>query len=91
MNVKNRQNLRWLTGRLAAALDVPASALNPMVPLADMGVDSVQAVSLVGEIEMHFDLDVDPTLIFDYPTLAHIAEYLTEALAEQTVEQAEVA
>jgi acyl carrier protein len=48
-----------------------------------MGVDSVHAVSLVGDVEAHFDIDVDPTMIFDYPTLSHIAEYIGAAVAEQ--------
>jgi hypothetical protein len=32
---------------------------------------------------MHFDIDVDPTMIFDYPTLAHIAEYIGSSVVEQ--------
>jgi acyl carrier protein len=43
----------------------------------------VHAVSLVGDVEAHFDIDVDPTMIFDYPTLSHIAEYIGTAVAEQ--------
>jgi acyl carrier protein len=83
MNSAHRQILRWLTARLAASLDVSPTTLEPMVPLAEMGVDSVHAVSLVGEIEAHFDIDADPTMIFDYPTLSHIAEYIRTAVAEQ--------
>lgn len=83
MNANRRPILRWLTTTLAAALEVSATSLDPMVPLAEMGVDSVHAVSLVGEIEMRFDIDVDPTLVFDYPTLAHIAEYIGTSLVEQ--------
>lgn len=82
MIANRRPILRWVTIRLAAALDV-APTLDPFMPLADMGVDSVHAVSLAGEIEMHFDIDVDPTLIFDYPTLSHIAEFISTAVAEQ--------
>lgn len=84
MNTQHRNNLRWLTIRLAAALGV-APALDPFVPLADMGVDSVHAVSLAGEIESHFDIDVEPTLIFDYPTLSHIAEFISTAVAGRVV------
>jgi acyl carrier protein len=83
MNAERRSILRWLTTQLASYLEVPATAIDPMVPLAEMGVDSVHAVSLVGDVEAHFDIDVDPTLIFDYPTLAHIAEFIDEAIAEQ--------
>jgi acyl carrier protein len=48
-----------------------------------MGVDSVHALSLVGEVEMRFDIDVDPTMIFDYPTLARIAEFISIAVDAQ--------
>jgi acyl carrier protein len=79
----NRQILRWLTTRLASYLEVSAATINPMVPLAEMGVDSVHAISLVGDVEMHFDIDVDPTMIFDYPTLSRIADFVGTAVAEQ--------
>ena len=83
MSANRRPILGWLTTQLASYLEVSATAVNPMVPLAEMGVDSVHAISLVGDIEMHFDIDVDPTLIFDYPTLARIAEFISTAVAEQ--------
>ena len=83
MNANRRSILRWLTAQLASYLEVSATAIEPTVPLAEMGVDSVHAVSLVGDVEAHFDIDVDPTMIFDYPTLAHIAEYIDDAVAEQ--------
>ena len=83
MNANRRPILGWLTTQLASYLEVSTTADNPMVPLAEMGVDSVHAISLVGDIEMQFDIDVDPTLIFDYPTLARIAEFISTAVAEQ--------
>lgn len=83
MSANRRPILGWLTTQLASYLEVSTTAVNPMVPLAEMGVDSVHAISLVGDIEMQFDIDVDPTLIFDYPTLARIAEFISTAVAEQ--------
>jgi acyl carrier protein len=79
----NRQILRWLTTQLASYLEVSATTINPMVPLAEMGVDSVHAISLVGDVEMHYDIDVDPTMIFDYPTLSRIADFIGTAVAER--------
>jgi acyl carrier protein len=79
----DRLILSWLTTQLASYLELSATAINPTVPLAEMGVDSVHAISLVGDIEAHFDIDVDPTLIFDYPTLSHIAEFIDSAVTEQ--------
>lgn len=83
MNANLRPILRWLTGRLASSLEVSPTSLDPQVPLAEMGVDSARAIGLVGEIEAHFDIDVDPTLIFDYPTLWRIADYIGAAILEQ--------
>jgi acyl carrier protein len=82
MIANRRPILHWLTTRVASYLERPASTVSPMVPLAEMGIDSVHAIELVGDVEAHFDIDVDPTLIFDYPTLAQIAEYISTAVAE---------
>jgi acyl carrier protein len=83
MNASHRSILRWLTAQLASYLEVPATTISPMVPLAEMGVDSVHAISLVGDVEAHYDIDVEPTMIFDYPTLARIAEFISTAVAGQ--------
>ena len=81
VNATHRPILRWLTAQIASYLEVPAATISPMVPLAEMGVDSVHAISLVGDVEAHFDIDVDPTMIFDYPTLGRIAEFISTAVA----------
>jgi acyl carrier protein len=81
VNTTRRPIQRWLTTRLGSYLAVPEAAIDPQVPLAEMGVDSVHAISLVGDVEAHFDIDVDATLIFDYPTLSHIAEFIHNAVA----------
>lgn len=81
MNTQRRAILHWLTARLAAALEVSTANVDPLLPLTEMGVDSVHAVSLAGEIEAHFGIDVDPTLTFDYPTLSHIAEFIGSQIA----------
>ncbi len=83
MNADRRPILHWLTTRLGSYLGLPPTAIDPLVPLADMGVDSVHAISLVGDVEARFDIDVEPTLIFDYPTLSHIAEYIGTAVEEE--------
>jgi acyl carrier protein len=80
VNTTRRPIQRWLTTRLGSYLAVPETAIDPLVPLAEMGVDSVHAISLVGDVEAHFDIDVEPTLIFDYPTLSHIAEFIGAAV-----------
>ena len=46
------------------------------MPLAESGIDSVSAMSLCGDVEDRFEINVDPTMVFDYPTVADIAAFI---------------
>jgi acyl carrier protein len=70
----------WLVGRFAFYLERPAEEILPDTPLVDLGLDSLYAFSVAGEIEEQFDLDVPATLAWDYPTTNAIAGYLADAL-----------
>jgi acyl carrier protein len=66
----------WLVERVADYLERAPQHVDPVVPLAELGLDSVSAVNLCGEIEDRWSLEVDPVLVFEYPTIADIAAYL---------------
>ncbi|MEU1545244.1 MULTISPECIES: acyl carrier protein [Nocardia] len=66
----------WLVERVADYTERAPHEVDPVVPLAELGMDSVSAVSLCGEIEDRWSLEVDPVLVFEYPTIADIAAYL---------------
>ncbi|MGK8490392.1 acyl carrier protein [Nocardia asiatica] len=66
----------WLIERVADHTERAPSHVDPVVPLAELGLDSVSAVNLCGEIEDRWSLEVDPVLVFDYPTIADIAAYI---------------
>ncbi|MGW6374459.1 acyl carrier protein [Rhodococcus sp. NPDC055112] len=70
----------WLVERVACYLDVPAPDIDPTTPLAEIGIDSVSALSLCGEVEEKWRIPVDATLVFDYPTITAIAGYLAGEL-----------
>ncbi|WP_426403209.1 acyl carrier protein [Streptomyces sp. R-07] len=59
----------WLLDRLAAYLHREADTLEPDVPLAEYGMDSVMAMSLCGDLEDELGLEVEPTLLWDHPTI----------------------
>jgi acyl carrier protein len=67
----------WLTERVASYLQVDPQHIPPDTPLAEIGLDSVYALSLCGDIEDAFHLVVEPTLAWDYPTISAIALFLT--------------
>lgn len=67
---------RWLTGKLAAALGVAVSEVDPAAPFARYGLDSASAVALAGEIATELGLDLEATLFWDYPSVRDLARYL---------------
>ncbi|MFD9551170.1 acyl carrier protein [Nocardia salmonicida] len=71
----------WLIDRVADYTERAPHQVDPTIPLAELGMDSVSAVALCGEIEDRWMLDIDPTLVFEYPTIAAIATYLTAEVA----------
>ena len=72
---------RWLIERVAFYLERPVAAVDPAVPLAEAGFDSVSAVSLCGDVEFEWEIDADPTLVFDYPRIDALAGFIAEQLA----------
>jgi acyl carrier protein len=66
----------WLLGKLAAALGMPVSEIDPAEPFARYGLDSASAVSLAGEIGAELNLDLEATLFWDHPTVRALAGFL---------------
>ncbi|MCP2289935.1 acyl carrier protein [Nocardia amikacinitolerans] len=73
----------WLTARVADHLDRSARDIDPTLPLAELGLDSVSAVNICGEIEDEWDLDLDPTIVFEYPTILDLSVYITDQVADR--------
>jgi acyl carrier protein len=52
----------WAVAYLAYVLNLPAAEVDLMRGLADYGLDSMDAVVMAGEMEVHFGIDIDPAL-----------------------------
>jgi acyl carrier protein len=50
------------------------------VPLTDMGLDSLMAVDLKNRLQIGLGQELSPTVVFDYPTVAAMAEMLETML-----------
>lgn len=70
----------FLLDRLAVYLRRPADSIDPTVPLAEYGMDSVCALSLCGDLEDVYGLEVEPTLLWDHPTVESLIGYLAVRL-----------
>jgi acyl transferase domain-containing protein/acyl carrier protein len=72
------QHLQQLTARVLH-LEVPHT-LDPQQKLFEAGLDSLMAVELKNQIQVSLDFPLPATLVFDYPTIAALAQYILQAL-----------
>ncbi|MFG2648282.1 acyl carrier protein [Streptomyces sp. NPDC048436] len=75
---------QWLAQRLALYLGQSPDAIGLEVPLAAYGLDSVIALSLCGDTEDEYGVELDPTVVYDYPTIVELARHLAGILPEST-------
>ncbi len=67
----------WLLLRVAEFTDRDPATIDVATPLADLGLDSVYALALCGEIEDHLGLRLEPTIVWDHPSIDALTAYLT--------------
>lgn len=74
----------WLAAQVLAAvaaqLGLSESDVNPELPLVELGVDSIMTVRLRRQLEKQTGLSLPPTLLWEHPTAAAVAEKITEML-----------
>ncbi|TBU96224.1 acyl carrier protein [Phytopseudomonas dryadis] len=77
----SRNTAYWrdrLQGMLEQELHLPAGSLACERSLSEYGLDSIVALTLVGDLEDELGVALEPTLVWDYPTVDALAHYLAE-------------
>ena len=70
----------WLITYLAELLFVETESIDITVPFDSYGLDSATAIGLTGDLERWLLIELDPTLIYDYPCIESLARHLAEQL-----------
>ena len=68
----------WLVRAIARSLHIAEADVDRARPFAELGVDSVAAVELSGDLEAFLGKRVEPTVVWDFPTIALLAAHLAE-------------
>ena len=70
---------RFVVDRVADLKGVAAEAVDVNASFAALGLDSVAAVHLGGELEDWLGLELPATITYDFPTIAKLSAYLGRA------------
>ncbi|WP_327255836.1 acyl carrier protein [Streptomyces sp. NBC_01244] len=76
----------WLTGHLAALLEVATADIDPAVPLDALGVTSMEEVLITAELERRYGVAIPVADLRRHPTVESLSAYIT-GLTEVTSEQ----
>ncbi len=66
----------WTVAYIADLLEIDPDEIDTALPFDRYGLDSTAAVGLTGDLEDWLGIEIDPTLLYDYPTIDSLAKYL---------------
>jgi acyl carrier protein len=66
----------WLIGWLAEEFESDRGQIESSQTFLSIGLDSVQGMSMIGDLEAQLRRRLRPTLTWDYPTIDALAEHL---------------
>lgn len=77
-NLTEDQLLDFLRAQVATRTRVPVESLSAQSEFVTLGLQSIDAVLLCGEIEEHFSIEIDPSDIFAHDNLGEFAQSVVE-------------
>ena len=66
----------WCLAYIRRTVDDPSIPVGPDIGFAEMGLDSATSAYFIVELEEWVGLELEPELVFDYPTVADLAHHI---------------
>ena len=76
----------WLVVKLAQRLDCSIEEIDIVTDFSDYGLNSIEAVNLSGELENFLGCRLPPTLLWDYPTVQELSQYLATDIPQTKID-----
>ena len=87
MNAVSAETIQhWLVTHLAQELGFESHDMDVHMPLTEYGLDSLAGMVLAGDLEEWLGVQLSPTLLWDYPVIASLAQHLAGTLANADTE-----
>lgn len=68
----------WLVSYIANILEIEPDEIDITVPYERYGLDSAAGITLTGDLDEWLGQSLDPSLLYDYPTIEALVRYLTD-------------
>ncbi|MFN3149424.1 acyl carrier protein [Bremerella sp.] len=66
----------WIIDYLAKELDTNPNSIDPSATFDSFALDSATAIGMTGDMENWLGKRIDPTIVYDYPTIEEFSSYL---------------
>lgn len=76
--ISSQDTINWLRQFFSSELRIPIDQLQNDILFHDYGVDSIRIAELVQKMEENFHIQLNPSIILEYPTLKSLASYIEE-------------
>ena len=81
---------KYLTDKLSKMVDDPSKLLNQSQNLMDIGLGSSQLMELTNEIQAETNIELNPTLFFEYPNINELAGFFSREHRDYFMQSTEV-
>ncbi len=68
--------LAWLKSWIATKKNINSNQINNEIEFSFYGLDSIDSVELAGDLEKILNHKIEPTILFNYPTIIKLSDYL---------------
>jgi len=74
---KSREEIEdWLVQYISKALELSQDAIDPTASFDKFGIESSAAAAMTGDLADWLNLEIDPTVVFEHPTISRLAASL---------------
>ena len=79
-----KQDIRnALISHVADLKGAAPSEIDVTVPFDDFALESTDAIGMTGDLEDWLSFRIDPTVVYDYPTIEALSQYLSDEISNQ--------
>lgn len=73
----------WLSNKLAKLCSIDPSEIEQDQPLSTYGLDSMNALSITGELEEMIGIELPSTMFWDFPSIKKVTEFIQGKIIQE--------